>query len=76
VGENGFTYYVAGLSVASVMGFLILVSIICCIVKCCKKSPEEEVPMAKPNTVRPSPRIPLETNVSQAPLNVDARNPT
>ena len=40
VGENGFTYYVVALSVASFMGFLILIAIICCIVKCCRKSPD------------------------------------
>lgn len=40
VGPQGFTWYVVAISVASFMGFLILVAIIIGIVKCCRKNPE------------------------------------
>lgn len=36
IGPHGFTYFIVGCSVAGFMGLLIIVSIICCIVKCCR----------------------------------------
>jgi hypothetical protein len=36
IGKHGFTYFIVGCSVAGFMGLLILISIICCIVKCCR----------------------------------------
>jgi hypothetical protein len=51
VGPQGFTWYIVALSVASFMGFLILVTIIICIVKCCRKDPEVST-----SAIAPSPR--------------------
>lgn len=36
IGPHGFTYFIVGCSVAGFMGLLIIISVICCIVKCCR----------------------------------------
>ena len=36
IGPHGFTYFIVGCSVAGFMGLLLIISIICCIVKCCR----------------------------------------
>lgn len=36
IGPHGFTYFIVGCCVAGFMGLLIIASIICCIVACCR----------------------------------------
>ena len=44
IGPHGFTYFIVGCSVAGFMGLLIIISIICCIVACCRsKSKVDDV---------------------------------
>jgi uncharacterized membrane protein len=38
IGPNGFTYFIVGCCFAGVIGLIIIVSIIMCIVKCCRSS--------------------------------------
>ena len=44
IGPHGFIYFIVGCSVAGFMGLLIIISIICCIVACCRsKSKVDDV---------------------------------